>query len=169
MSTPDLCICCSGRAFTACCGPILEGEREAQSAEELMRARYSAYARGDVGFIVATLDPDVRKEHDPEAIRRWSTRSQWQGLEILDVVDGQPGDHGGSVEFIARYRDDKGEDIVHHERSEFHNHGGHWYFVDGRPVGAGTVRREGPKIGRNDPCPCGSGKKYKKCHAMAEA
>jgi uncharacterized protein YecA (UPF0149 family) len=26
-----------------------------------------------------------------------------------------------------------------------------------------TVRREGPKIGRNDPCPCGSGKKYKKC------
>ena len=27
-----------------------------------------------------------------------------------------------------------------------------------------TVRREGPKIGRNDPCPCGSGKKYKNCH-----
>ena len=26
-----------------------------------------------------------------------------------------------------------------------------------------TVRHEGPKIGRNDPCPCGSGKKYKKC------
>ena len=28
---------------------------------------------------------------------------------------------------------------------------------------SGTVRREGKKIGRNDPCPCGSGKKYKKC------
>ncbi len=27
----------------------------------------------------------------------------------------------------------------------------------------GTVRRQGPKIGRNDPCPCGSGRKYKKC------
>jgi hypothetical protein len=27
-----------------------------------------------------------------------------------------------------------------------------------------TVRREGPKVGRNDPCPCGSGRKYKKCH-----
>ena len=26
-----------------------------------------------------------------------------------------------------------------------------------------TVRNEGPKVGRNDPCPCGSGKKYKKC------
>jgi preprotein translocase subunit SecA len=39
-----------------------------------------------------------------------------------------------------------------------------------RPARAGgddvvkTVRREEPKVGRNDPCPCGSGKKYKKCH-----
>jgi len=29
-----------------------------------------------------------------------------------------------------------------------------------------TIRREGPKVGRNDPCPCGSGKKYKKCHGQ---
>ena len=27
-----------------------------------------------------------------------------------------------------------------------------------------TIRREMPKVGRNDPCPCGSGKKYKQCH-----
>jgi preprotein translocase subunit SecA len=31
-----------------------------------------------------------------------------------------------------------------------------------------TVRREQPKVGRNDPCPCGSGKKYKKCHGRDE-
>jgi preprotein translocase subunit SecA len=30
-----------------------------------------------------------------------------------------------------------------------------------------TVRRDEPKVGRNDPCPCGSGKKYKKCHGVA--
>jgi preprotein translocase subunit SecA len=30
-----------------------------------------------------------------------------------------------------------------------------------------TVKNEGPKVGRNDPCPCGSGKKYKKCHGAA--
>jgi preprotein translocase subunit SecA len=30
-----------------------------------------------------------------------------------------------------------------------------------------TVRRDEPKVGRNDPCPCGSGKKYKKCHGAA--
>ncbi len=31
-----------------------------------------------------------------------------------------------------------------------------------------TVRRDQPKVGRNDPCPCGSGKKYKKCHGREE-
>ena len=30
------------------------------------------------------------------------------------------------------------------------------------------VRRDRPKVGRNDPCPCGSGKKYKKCHGKDE-
>jgi uncharacterized protein YecA (UPF0149 family) len=35
---------------------------------------------------------------------------------------------------------------------------------DAKPV---TVRRDEPKVGRNDPCPCGSGKKYKKCHGAA--
>jgi preprotein translocase subunit SecA len=34
---------------------------------------------------------------------------------------------------------------------------------DGQPEGQ-PVRRSEPKVGRNDPCPCGSGKKYKKCH-----
>jgi preprotein translocase subunit SecA len=33
---------------------------------------------------------------------------------------------------------------------------------------ARTIRRDQPKIGRNDPCPCGSGKKYKKCHGANE-
>jgi len=39
----------------------------------------------------------------------------------------------------------------------------------GQPAGPATVRRQQPKVGRNDPCPCGSGKKYKKCHGKASA
>jgi preprotein translocase subunit SecA len=37
----------------------------------------------------------------------------------------------------------------------------------GEPAKVETVRRDGDKVGRNDPCPCGSGKKYKKCHGQA--
>ena len=42
--------------------------------------------------------------------------------------------------------------------------------VGNRPQGpTGPIRNEGPKIGRNDPCPCGSGKKYKNCHGRGLA
>ena len=39
--------------------------------------------------------------------------------------------------------------------------------VGGDDAAVKTVRRDEPKVGRNDPCPCGSGKKYKKCHGAA--
>ncbi len=34
------------------------------------------------------------------------------------------------------------------------------------PVPVSQVTRDEPKVGRNDPCPCGSGKKYKHCHGQ---
>ncbi len=40
--------------------------------------------------------------------------------------------------------------------------------AQGEGVLAGTLTREGPKVGRNDPCPCGSGKKYKQCHGKLD-
>jgi len=39
--------------------------------------------------------------------------------------------------------------------------------VGGDDAAVKTIRRDEPKVGRNDPCPCGSGKKYKKCHGTA--
>ena len=51
------------------------------------------------------------------------------------------------------------EDHVHGPDCQ-HEHASHEH---GRPVE--TYRRETPKLGRNDPCFCGSGKKFKKCHA----
>ena len=76
---------------------------------------------------------------------------------------GGPEDSEGQVEFIARYAMD-GTEHVHREKSQFRRIDGRWYFSNGQKVGATTIRNEGPKIGRNDPCSCGSGKKYKKCH-----
>ena len=53
--------------------------------------------------------------------------------------------------------------MVHHELAEFRKSGDTWYFFDGKMVGPGQFTRETPKVGRNDPCPCGSGRKFKKC------
>jgi len=128
-----------------------------------MRARYTAYVQGNVDFIVESTWPEKQEQLDREHIQEWSENAQWHGLEIHDTVGGSEGDEEGIVRFKAFYTDGNGEDIEHHERSFFQKHEGRWYFVDGEPAQQDPVRREEPKVGRNDACPCGSGKKHKKC------
>jgi SEC-C motif-containing protein len=156
------CPCGSGRAYAVCCAPLIEGTRQAETPEALMRSRYSAYALQRIPYLARTLHPSERDDFDEEGAARWSRESEWLGLEIVSATGTNPGDQTGMVEFRAHYTRD-GATQVHHERSEFRRADGVWYFRDGKPVGAPQVRRTAPKIGRNDPCPCGSGKKYKKC------
>lgn len=156
------CPCGSGKPYSDCCGPLIEGERVAETAEALMRSRYSAFVMDEIGWLEQSLHPDHRAEHDAEAARNWAEKSEWTGLKVLQVTGGGPGDDDGTVEFIAGYLH-KGKPHEHHETGRFTRHHGRWYYVDGRMVTPGTHRNEGQKTGRNDPCPCGSGKKYKKC------
>ncbi len=127
-----------------------------------MRSRYSAYVRADVDYVERTTAPEARGDFDREGSLAWAKQSEWLGLEIVSTEAGGPEDGTGVVEFIARYKVG-GQDADHHEISEFRREGGQWYFVDGKIV-RDPVKHEGPKVGRNDPCLCGSGKKYKKCH-----
>jgi SEC-C motif-containing protein len=84
------------------------------------------------------------------------------GLEICSTEQGGVDDNDGLVEFIASYREN-GVVRSHHEISRFKREAGRWYYVDGDAPKVETYVKEQPKVGRNDPCPCGSGKKYKKC------
>ncbi|HYC00222.1 MAG TPA: YchJ family protein [Candidatus Limnocylindrales bacterium] len=157
------CPCGSKVEFSQCCEPFLLGTREPQTAEQMMRSRYTAYTRADVDYLMATLHPDNVSEGDEETTRRWASESQWQGLQIVATEAGGADDEQGIVEFVARYRDRAGEMHAHHERSVFTRLDGKWRFHEGAAPEPATVRRDAPKVGRNDPCPCGSGRKYKKC------
>ncbi len=163
---PMQCHCSSGRDFEACCGPFLAGEATPDSPEALMRSRYSAYATENVDYVLATHDPDTVGEVDREGALAWARDSVWEGLEIVDTAGGGPGDDEGEVEFIARYQSE-GHSVAHHERSRFRRIEGRWYYLDGDMVKPKPVVRSMPKVGRNEPCPCGSGKKYMKCHGSA--
>lgn len=156
------CPCCSGKEFDQCCEPIIKAEKTAPTAEALMRARYTAYTLADIDFIRDSMHPRTRKEFQDEPTRQWAEKSKWLGLEIQETRDGGEGDEKGLVEFIARFESD-GEEKEHHEMAEFEKADDTWYFVDGKPVGPQTYVRSEPKVGRNDPCPCGSGRKFKKC------
>jgi SEC-C motif-containing protein len=159
------CPCGKGESIEVCCGPILSGKRQAETAEELMRARYTAYATQNVDFIVSSHEPKTAEEVDRANTEAWSKNSEWLGLEITGTELGGPNDTTGTVEFVASYKLQKTK-IDHRERATFSKENGKWYFVDGVELKGPPVRREGPRVGRNDPCPCGSGKKYKKCHGV---
>ncbi len=162
MKNEEACPCKSGKPFGECCGPIIAGTAKAETAEALMRARYTSYVTGDVEFLRTSAVKEVQEVFDEEASRAWSKAAEWHGLEIIRTEGGQPDDKRGVVEFRALYTAND-EFCNHHEVSTFVKERSGWKFEDGELVGERPIVREEPKVGRNDPCPCGSGKKYKKC------
>jgi len=162
MRKEELCPCKSGKTFGECCAPIIAGETKAETAEQLMRARYTSYVTGDIGFLKTSAVKAVQEEFDEEASKAWSRAAEWHGLEIVAVEKGGAKDKEGTVEFRALYTAN-GEFCNHHELSTFVKEKDGWKFADGEMLAEKPIVREEPKVGRNDPCPCGSGKKYKKC------
>ncbi len=163
MAEKDLCPCGSGKTYAECCEGIIKGSVKAPTAEALMRARYSAYEKQEIDFIINSCEEGEKiAEIDRKATEEWSKTSKWHGLKILRTEKGTENDDEGIVEFEATYTDRKGLRDVHHELGYFKKIDGNWMYSVGQ-VKPMTVIREGAKVGRNDPCPCGSGKKYKKC------
>lgn len=174
------CPCGSGQDAESCCRPFISGQKRPDTAEKLMRSRYTAYVLGEIQYLKTTLAPESQKDFDFAATKGWAAKAKWKKLEIVSTEAGGPGDKKGKVEFVATYTQD-GRGIEHHEVSTFRKGDqGEWLFIDGEShtheEGQGhhhhhpkpaTFVREAPKVGRNDPCPCGSGKKYKKCCGQA--
>ncbi len=155
------CPCGSNLSYDECCLPLIKGERPALTAEQLMRSRYSAYVRKEMDYLFSSLHPDYRKDYDAESSRAWAERAEWHGITIHKTEGGGAGDTAGTVEFTVSYTEE-GKRQEHHERSSFEKKGGAWYFTTGKLIPKPVVRAA-PKVGRNDPCSCGSGKKFKKC------
>lgn len=148
MTTPAECPCGSGRKYDLCCGQYHRGESVAGTPEALMRSRYSAYVLGQEDYLLASWHPGTRPEH-----LDLKQGPAWTALEIIGA--GVAGD-GGSVHFRAVYKK-SGSWCYLEEKSRFVREGQLWLYLDGE------VREGVYKPGRNDPCPCDSGEKFKKC------
>ncbi|MET7654370.1 MULTISPECIES: YchJ family metal-binding protein [unclassified Streptomyces] len=125
VAVPADCPCGLPEPYEACCGRYHAGGEagtvSAPSAEALMRSRYSAFVRGDAGYLLRTWHPrtrPVRLDLDPG--------TRWTGLEILRTADGTAFHTTGTVEFRASYRGG-----ALHERSRFERVAGAWVYVDG--------------------------------------
>jgi SEC-C motif domain protein len=139
MPDDPICPCGSGRGYGDCCGPFIDGTAVPETAEQLMRSRYTAYTRRLADYLTATWDPGTRcidlALNEPV---------KWLGLAVRAARSGSIGDTEGTVEFVARYKLG-GRAYRLHELSRFRRHDGRWYYLDGeldpRP-GAG-VQAEG--------------------------
>jgi SEC-C motif-containing protein len=148
--------------YPECCRLLITGEKPADTAEQLMRARYSAYVMKELDYIRTSLHPEHRSDFDEKSSRAWAERAQWHGMAVQKTTGGGPDDSDGQVEFTVSFTEN-GVKQDHHELSDFRKKDGLWYFVSGKVLPPLPVVRTAPKAGRNDPCACGSGKKFKKC------
>jgi SEC-C motif domain protein len=124
-AAPAACPCGSGAAYLDCCGRFIAGAALPDTAEQLMRSRYSAYTLCEEDYVRATWHPSTQPpdlQADPKV--------QWLGLKIIATQDGGPEDLRGLVEFVARYKLG-GRAHRLHERSRFARHQGRWCYVDG--------------------------------------
>ena len=147
-----MCPCGSTLSADACCKPVLDNHRCAETAESLMRSRYTAFVQKHDQHILASWHPRTR----PQTLNFDDHPVVWLGLEIHDCHNGGHTDNNGIVEFTSTYLEN-GQLCRLREKSEFLKENDLWYYLRGEC----TVKRE--KIERNRLCPCGSGKKFKRC------
>lgn len=157
-----MCDCGNKQDYADCCGIFHQDVTKIEEPQQLMRARYCAFVQGNDAFISLTDNPAIAKTDDYYQAVHATGELNWIKLEILDSTPIQ--DNQGYVTFKASYIEDDKLFILE-ERSRFEkklnsNGAMQWFYMDGNAHYGEPI-----KIGRNDPCPCGSGKKYKKCHA----
>lgn len=146
------CPCNSNVEYDLCCQPFHRYKRYPESAEKLMRSRYSAYVLKLADYIIDTYSVNEQVKHTIEEILAFASSCQFVRLEVIDL----PSDR--EVEFKAYYICDSKFGALH-ERSNFEKEASRWKYVDGE-----LFAHHETKLSRNDPCPCLSGKKFKQCH-----
>jgi SEC-C motif-containing protein len=125
MTDKGICPCNSNKPYSTCCEPLLAGDKNAITAENLMRSRYTAYVQRDVKYLLKTWHPSTRPANiDPATI------SEWYGLHIVNTEEGGEIDDEGVVEFKATSLSQK-KIWRRHEISRFVKEDGQWFYIDG--------------------------------------
>lgn len=152
------CYCDSKQSYAACCQSIIEN-LSAANPEQLMRSRFSAYVIKNYDYILASYAPEQRRNLTKQALIESAQGTQWLSLSVLHSVHGE---RTGEVEFIAKYK--HGEAFyAMHELSHFCKIDRQWFYTTGKMKEKTGVLH----VDRNETCPCGSGKKFKKCCRLA--
>jgi SEC-C motif domain protein len=124
----DMCSCRSSKTYATCCQPFHQNTMFPQTAEQLMRSRYCAYARKLLNYLIETHHPVSFDPSSMKGIQETFSLCQWTGLTILSKDKGTSKDTSGTVEFQAHYIEN-GENCSMIEKSSFEKLDGRWMYV----------------------------------------
>ena len=127
----SLCPCKSRETYGTCCEPFHLGSAKPETAEQLMRSRYSAYFFRLVDYLVRTTHPDSRQPDLKSRIEESIYQTNWRFLTILGSSKGGKDDKTGKVEFVAEYFENQ-QRFELHERSRFKRFKGDWKYLDSK-------------------------------------
>ncbi len=152
-----MCFCGSPHSFEQCCGVYIKGQQSAPDPLALMKSRYSAFCTQEIDYLCVTCSSKAIVNNAKEDVAQFAQAAKFTNLEI---IESQCELTPAVVEFKAHYLYDNALCCIH-ERSTFVKEGGTWRYDEGELFSTSDV-----KLSRNDACPCGSGKKFKKCCAI---
>ena len=126
-SLPD-CPCQSGLTYAQCCQRFIDSDQAQlpDTAEQLMRSRYTAYVYKDTDYLLKTWHP----KHRPQQLNLHDSANQWIGLKIKNTQQGTKHDTTGKVHFVARFKIN-GKAHKLEENSTFEKINGQWLYVSG--------------------------------------
>ena len=153
----NTCFCGNQKNYEDCCEPLLLGDKQAETPEQLMRSRYTAYVQKNAKYVYQTYASEKQAENPVNEIKEFATSCRFVSLSVIETNSDE---NKGVVEFKATYFYQNLYCVLH-ERSQFIKEQHQWRYLDGIIFPVADM-----KVGRNDDCPCGSAKKYKKCHSV---
>jgi SEC-C motif-containing protein len=125
-----LCPCTSKKPYDRCCGPFHAGATAPETAEQLMRSRFSAYAMGKVDYLISTRPEAKRGEENRDELVQYCKSVSCVSLKIVSKEKGGKADDTGIVTFHASLQAN-GRRSLHIEVSSFARESGRWVYVDG--------------------------------------
>ena len=157
MENNNKCHCGNNEPFEKCCRRYIIGNINPPTALALMKSRYSAFVIKNIDYLVKTAHPSLNAKKS--SLLEWANQVTWKKLRIISSTAGTGNHTAGEVEFKAYYKQGLKNDIQH-EKSLFTKENNTWYYTKGviNPTPLASA-----ETNRNDLCPCGSGKKFKKC------
>lgn len=126
----DNCPCGNLKPYSECCQLFIDGKMKAETAEQLMRSRYTAHTKGKIDYILKTHEAGSRPSKGRNKMLKWMNAVEWMGLVILKTENGEKDDSLGKVEFRALYKENDAMQVIH-EKSIFAKHKGNWFYLSG--------------------------------------